>query len=384
MQSTKDKIFCPLPFIQIGTNTGGDIQICCVAKPFSFNLGTNSLEEIWNSQEYQEVRNKFLNGEWPTTCSSCKIREEKTGISRRANMCKNWEKLDVKLSSQMSIDSIKSMDTRFGNLCNLKCRMCIPVHSSLISKEEQLEESFNLNLNKWLNSDKTYDNIKKIIPTLEYLKIEGAEPSINSTAFKVLNMIIDQNLNSKITIDITTNLTNANFQNILKEFNKVELLVSIDGYEKINDYIRYPSKWNTIVKNLNIYSNMPNVKIKINHTVQLSNIIHVADFIDWYQKNYFNKNNVILFLHILKNPYFLACNHLPENLKKITLEKLLKLENKLIVTNIKPLLKMLMFKENQEIHDANWSQFISYTKKLDARRNQNILDVVPEFSSYFK
>ena len=43
-----------------------------------------------------------------------------------------------------------------------------------------------------------------------------------------------------------------------------------------------------------------------------------------------------------------------------------------------------MFKENQEIHDANWNQFISYTKKLDARRNQNILDVVPEFSSYFK
>ncbi len=384
MQTTKNRIFCPLPFMQIGTDTSGNIQMCCVAKPFSSNLGTDNLEEIWNSQEYQDVRNKFLNEEWPTACSSCKNREEKTGISHRKGACKKWQELNIQYSSLMNIDHIKSMDTRFGNLCNLKCRMCDPVYSSLIAKEEQLEESFNLNVNKWLNNDKTYDNLKKIILGLKHLKIEGSEPSINLKVFEVLNMIIDKNLNSKISLQITTNLTNANFKNILKKFDNVELLVSIDGYEKINDYIRYPSKWETIVKNLNIYSDLPTIRIRINHTVQLYNIIYVADFIDWYQKNYSNKTNILLNLHMLKNVSFLACNHLPKNLKKITLEKILKLENLLTIKDVKPLVKMLMFKENQEIHDANWSQFISYTKKLDARRNQNILDVVPEFSPYFK
>jgi len=260
--------------------------------------------------------------------------------------------------------------------------MCSSAYSSLIAEEKQLEESFNLNVNKWLDSDKLIDNIEKIIPNLKYLKIEGSEPSINSTVFKVLNMIVDKKLNSKIKLDITTNLTNTNLKNILEKFDSVDLMVSIDGYKKINDYIRYPSKWKTIVKNLNIYSDMFNIKILINHTVQLYNIVHIAEFINWYEQNYFNKDNVLLYLNTFIYPNFLRCSFLSKDLKKLTLEKLLKVKSK--KTDITPLLKMLMINESQEVNDSNWNKFVDYTKILDSRRNQNILEVIPEFSSYWK
>ena len=36
-----------------------------------------------------------------------------------------------------------------------------------------------------------------------------------------------------------------------KKFKKVILVASIDGYKDINEYIRFPSKWSAIEKNIN-------------------------------------------------------------------------------------------------------------------------------------
>ena len=51
--------------------------------------------------------------------------------------------------------------------------------------------------------------------------------------------------NTKIRIN-TNAIINKNNKilKILRKFNKIEITVSVEGYDKVNEYIRYPSKWN--------------------------------------------------------------------------------------------------------------------------------------------
>lgn len=383
--------FCPLPFLQVGVSNAGNVEVCCHSTNSlsNLNLGIHSIDSIWNSKDYQIIREQMLNGEWPDICFNCKKLEEKGMQSPRYHHVKKWSNSSLQQSNLIDTKNILSLHIQVGNICNLKCRSCSPEKSSQIAKEWEAlglmpsAEQYNFNINDWLSKETTYKNIEKLILNLETLKIEGSEPSITPIVFNILDTLIVLEKAPTIVLNIVTNLTNVNnsFKTKLEKFNKVDLQASLDGYKKINDYIRYPSKWDILIKNLNTYLNMPNVKITINHTVQLYNIMSLPYFILWYKLTSYKKN-LSLQLIPLETPSHLNIEYLPLELKKQILNKLFKLNN-VKVDGLHNIIKKLQTSHELEFQNSNWSKFISYTKTLDKTRNQDVLEIVPEFSQYF-
>jgi len=142
--------FCPIPWIFQAARSNGDIRICCQANitknqgvirkedGTAYNVGIDDLNEARNAELMKNVRLNMLNGVWSDECGRCK-NEELNGLnSRRKYEEKNWPNFTFDIAKSLTnedgtIDTdenpVQYYDLRFGNFCNLKCRMCGPTDS---------------------------------------------------------------------------------------------------------------------------------------------------------------------------------------------------------------------------------------------------------------
>ena len=144
------KTFCPVPWNFQAIRANGDIRVCCQANVTknqgvirkldgtAFNAGKDSLSDARNTDMMKAIRLNMLNGEWSDECGRCKNEETSGLVSRRTYENEHWQ-MDVdyvksKTKDDGSIDTgdfpVVYYDLRFGNFCNLKCRMCGPTDSS--------------------------------------------------------------------------------------------------------------------------------------------------------------------------------------------------------------------------------------------------------------
>jgi hypothetical protein len=82
--------YCVLPWVNITVDPDGSIKPCCVSQDFikkptgeKFNLGFDKIEDIVNSKDLVEIRQKMLAGEKVAGCSQCYQHEEYGGKSQR-------------------------------------------------------------------------------------------------------------------------------------------------------------------------------------------------------------------------------------------------------------------------------------------------------------
>ncbi len=66
----ENKSFCVLPWMHVDSRSNGDVRPCCrsnhlIRKPNGtvYNLGVDSLDEIYNSEAFIDVRRKMVAGE---------------------------------------------------------------------------------------------------------------------------------------------------------------------------------------------------------------------------------------------------------------------------------------------------------------------------------
>ena len=146
------KTFCPLPWNSVNMRNNGDLRICCNTNSYSekrgilfkedgvtpFNAGKDDWNDARNSSIIKEVRVAMLNDEWHPECERCR-QEEVSGIrSRREYESIDWKNTtSTTVQNATSVDGhidtetlpIEYVDIRYGNFCNLKCRMCGPTDS---------------------------------------------------------------------------------------------------------------------------------------------------------------------------------------------------------------------------------------------------------------
>jgi molybdenum cofactor biosynthesis enzyme MoaA len=139
--------FCVLPFQHICVGTEGTARLCCVTAAtvsddgIPMSLYTKSFPEIWNSPYMREVRRKMLNGEQLWECEVCYKQEAATSTSHRT--WANSQSLSDRPVEPALLHTadyyVKEMPSyiklELGNLCNLKCRMCVPQSSSEIERD---------------------------------------------------------------------------------------------------------------------------------------------------------------------------------------------------------------------------------------------------------
>jgi MoaA/NifB/PqqE/SkfB family radical SAM enzyme len=252
------------------------------------------------------------------------------------------------------------------------------------------EKKNELNNYDWSNNDDWIKNLEEVLENLETIDFVGGEPTLFVGQYKLYDMLIKKDCAKNITLVITTNLTNIpnQFLQYIDKFKKIRIVASIDGYDNINRYIRYPTAWSLVEKNLQKYRSYKNVFVTTRCTIQMYNILHLDKFLNWLKLK--EKNNPKLeFIHLncLREPIRLDIRVLPERLKNVAYERLKPFINDPTFLNVKtekdcPVQSIVDWMYSSDL-SQHLNHFFAYTTAIDMQRNESLLNIAPEFEPYY-
>ena len=220
----------------------------------------------------QSHRDNLLNGTVPRpNCTQCSVPESQGMTSiRKQLLTKPWA------SDQ---PSIKMLDVFFGNTCNLGCVMCGPEWSSYISNERYNAGLIDYRIRYKENIDIALDTIDQL-PDLVSVSFVGGEFFLVNDNIKILEKIKQRGL----TATIMTNATVINQQlvDVLKDIDKVEIRISIDGVGDGFEFIRYPAVWNIWQNNVELLkTQLPHAEIYCAAVLQMLNCQQMHEMYEW-------------------------------------------------------------------------------------------------------
>jgi len=432
LQNSDTSTLCPIPWNHLEIQQNGDLRICCMCiyEPFGklekngdmANIKHTTLDEARNLPMIKELRKSMINGEKHDMCKQCWDHEAVGLPSKRKNMLKinGKEGWDIK-DSDGSIDTkefpLTYLDIRFGNLCNLACRSCGPSDSSLWVDDyltlsgQEVATMVYYNRKKykitkinnkaeiitdpedftWYEQDKFWEEIDAHVKHIDRLYFTGGEPSINKTHFKLLEYLIENDYSKNITLEYNSNMVAIpeKLYDWWEQFKSVGIGCSIDGINEYANYIRPPSKWDILEKNLDRmgYSGSKKIKASISTTISIYNIFHFTDIIRWLlEKKYTNINQLPSF-HMLEGPQYMNVQALPLETKNIVIQEYEKFFNELESTHDKKI--SLFFRRTlsgilTHMMSADLSDKLSQlkiaTQKVDKLRDQDLSKTIPWLS----
>lgn len=412
------KTFCILPWMHLFVSEPGEVYPCCIVPesnpPLLNNAGktikidqVKSFDEIFNSNQMKKIREMMMKGEKPEVCMRCYKLEGHGLASHRQGSNHIFSNIIQEQAQKTKIDgaidlSLYSADIRLGNKCNLSCRMCSPTSSKNLISEwtalhpEQSGYYQQLKNIDWFEGEKFWNEIENS-KQIERMHFAGGEPLLIEKHYDFLEKLVQKDLAKNMTLSYNTNLTvlPERALKLWDQFKKIQIMVSIDGFDEVNKYIRYPTNWDILTKNLKkTEEQQVNTKkffLTLNTTVQVYNIFNLTKLID------FCINETKVFNFPILNPLFypeeLSIQILPTEIKK-QIEKNLKiyLDENLEKLNVryaksgyytdhitKSIEGIITFM-NQEDKSILLPQFKKHTLFLDESRKQSFSKVCPELS----
>ena len=429
LQQSDTSTLCPIPWNHLEIQQNGDLRICCMCiyEPFGklekdgvmANIKNTTLDEARNLPMIKELRKSMINGEKHPMCNQCWDHEAVGLPSKRKSMLKIYGDEGWTLSNPDGTINTKEfpltyVDVRFGNLCNLACRSCGPSDSSLwvddylklsgqevatmvyySSKEYKIAkvnnkaeiitdpEDFT-----WYEQDKFWKEIDTHAKYIDRLYFTGGEPSINKTHFKLLEYLIEKGYSKHITLEYNSNMVAIpeKLYGWWEQFESVGVGCSIDGINEYANYIRPPSEWDVLEKNLDRmgYSNSEKIKGSISTTISIYNIFHFLDITRWLLEKKYTNIDAVPSFHMLEGPEYLNVQALPSETKQLVVEEYEKFFNELETNHSRK--RSLFFRRRYsgilthmmsgDLSDRLPKLKIA-TQKVDELRNQSLAKTIP-------
>ena len=431
------KTFCPIPWNFQAVRNNGDIRICCQANVTEnqgvvrhkdgtpYNAGRDDMESARNAELMREVRKNMLSGDWSQECGRCQ-QEEAAGLnSRRQYELDNWKEFTIdkaikvtQADGTVNGSRLEYYDLRFGNLCNLACRMCGPTDShtwyeqwtdyhgsteypdthgtvKLIRNEKG---RLTTNDYDWHDSETFWQQLEENIPNIKHVYMAGGEPMMIERHYEFLQRCIDMGQAGKMILEYNTNMSNLpnRVLDMWTEFKQVRVGASIDGIEETLEYQRWPLKWTQAYKNLkklDEYAQVhPNIFAWLACTVTAYNIWHIPKFMKWklqdsrFKKINSSKKRPIITHHVAHGPKRVNVRILPNHIKQKIVDYYSTCINEFkeefsedIAKSAENILNSIAKYMNDADYSDKLAEFVRFTKYLDSARDQNIVEVVPEY-----
>ena len=200
----KDTI-CAIPWMHLNFEPNGKVVPCCLTSAhnyFAGDLNTQSIEEVWNSDNMKSLRKDMIDGVEPTICNKCFDKERVTGESGRTYHNKDFKNVIDKIPTITLEDGtctemdLKYWDFRFSNLCNMKCRSCGPRYSSAWvpdAKKLGYTDQEKVWMIDTIDDQNNYDFLKDQINVVEKIYFAGGEPLIMPEHWQILDMLVENN-----------------------------------------------------------------------------------------------------------------------------------------------------------------------------------------------
>jgi sulfatase maturation enzyme AslB (radical SAM superfamily) len=349
------------------------VGLCCWSKRYT-NV---SPLDFWNGEIRQKALKQMHDNLPVDGCNRC-YKTEKKNVPSSRTFAKSYDGLPAK-------DLPTMLDLDFSNFCNLKCVMCYPSRSSEWAKDLGLPVS-KINYSM-------IDELVSISNHVRQITIQGGEPSIMPEYEYFFQKLEEKGYASDIDLQIITNVTNVNrkFYDLIATFKTVRLSVSVDAYGTANDYIRWPSKFKQITKNIHSISNMPgNIQVDILSSLNILSMFDYHKFLKWcgdLEKIFDLTGKKIRMVPMkVQEPKQFSPFSAPRRLKDKFVDdvKLFTTENPLKHNSNWKLEMMLLCRSIQQSPEDTHAISVlkDEVKELDAKRKVDITNYIPNFHEY--
>lgn len=264
-----------------------------------------NFEDFHNTPLKIKHREMMLDGQWPGNgCEYCKQIEEAGGTSDRIfqNQIPGSYPFELETDPTQTKVTPNILEVFFANTCNLKCVYCSPKYSSAIQAENAAHGGAILAHDNFEYSDNQY---KTVIPEfwkwfeqhgtdLQRFHVLGGEPFLQKDMQVLIDSMTDKRYN-RLEFNLVTNLAAppAVIRPQLDKLSKLhvkrfDIQVSIDSWDKSQEYIRHGLDLSVFDDNLNYMLDQNKYRIGLLSTVTSLSIFGLPalakKYLEWSQK----------------------------------------------------------------------------------------------------
>lgn len=422
--------FCASPWFHMRINNSGSYEYCRwrtkssdQREDIEHNIGSQSPEQYFQ-HVMAPIRKAMLAGEVIESCHECRDQEAHNKVSgRQRQLLKagirqiHWAKTlhsspmydDFVYSQQhhgITQRSVSDWQIDLGNYCNSACVFCSPASSSRLASEfKKIGLISKLPQTSWCQDPVLLDRfIQSLVSNtkLRYLHFIGGETLITPGFDRILKALIDAGIAQRVTMGFTTNLTvwDPATIDLLKQFQQVNLGVSVETLTPVNDYVRWPSQINSVSSLLDQWRELAQqqnwlMQLRITPTCLTIHDLHTVYDYAWQHEISVESCN------FLNEPAFLRISVLPHEQRQAVIHALrvwiddhaLDPQPQVLNTRHPDLARQQIMQDAQSYCDllANSSDethrlpdLMHYLHQLEQSRGNCVLDYIPAYEKLFR
>ena len=359
---------CPAMWIAAAVTPDSVVIPCCTFTPDT-DFKTTSIvnTDFIHSKIWETARNTMLKGEKVSGCENC-YKKEDIGITSGRQIFIEW------FGTPKTV-GLEFLEISVNNKCNLACVGCNSNFSSKWASEDAKQNKLNIKFLK--NTGIDFDTLD--LSNLKVLKLLGGEPLIEQRKYiDILKKINRKNL----TLTLTTNgtfLLNDELKSLIEECKEVHFFISIDGIKEVNEWYRWPTDHDIVLKNIEWYQNWSKQNsniIIIGHTViNAYNIWTLGDFVTNMNTRF---PGWMFDFDWLTGPAWHSISVIPEQYKKELELKLIEWNNHIsgiYINNNNPFTGSIghLYQHN----NSSWEEFKFKSLELSKNRKLDFYNLIP-------
>lgn len=401
----KSKTYCVLPWINAHIEANGRIRPCGVVSDDAWagSLENNGLPEVLNSELYKQMRRDMINGKEHPACKGCYYLESFKHKTLRISSNEKYENHIQDFIKNTAIDGsldrpqLLSLEIRFSNLCNFKCRTCNETSSSSWYQDINsiLNEKKFIDVQRPTDPESMWGLLDRIIPELRDIYILGGEPVLEPNHYVFLDKLLAAN-KSDVNLRYSTNMSYLKLGSksaieYWKKFPNLTLSLSYDGIESRGEFIRKGMDWEKTVLNHRKLQ-AADINFIITPTVSVLNAFHIPDFLEYLIQNNMISSGEQIGVNILNSPSYFNIGIFNE-VERIELENLYNafITNKLVKMKIsyKELLQSQLelileyIKKSPLKNSHERKKFLVFNSRLNKLRKDDFLGKFPELKDFY-
>jgi MoaA/NifB/PqqE/SkfB family radical SAM enzyme len=229
-----------------------------------------------------------------------------------------------------------------------------------------------------------WTDLEKNLVNVRQFDFYGGEPFLSKKMWEILKICVDKGYSRSIEIHYNTNGTTWPEDKIwlFEHFKEVNLSFSIDGIEEQFEYMRFPAKWDEVLKNMNkakeLKSRLSTIKISWCITISTLNVYDLPRVLDFYHENF---SSFGLYLNLVHGPRHYNISILPKDVKTEIINHLKQSVPKDYSQAWMYLNGIIKFIENGQEEKEDIAVLKKITKIHDDYRQQVFSKIFPEYSN---
>jgi len=323
-----NKTFCMLPWTGINVEPNNRVRPCCAFQQSLGDSSAHSLETIWNSSSWKQIRTKMLAGQRVAACDNCYQKEAMGRDTLRLTVNRLLvDQIGVvdltKDDGHLDQFHLNYWDIRYNNLCNLACRSCNPEASSSWHRPAVSLGMIDADQPPMLVAGRDNNDIfQQIIQHIDHVKqiyFAGGEPSMIDKFYDILELL-DAHGRNDVRLCYNINMSRLSLKkksllNLWQRFPNVSIGASLDGEYQRGEYLRQGLVWNDVVDNRRMMQDLcPHIDFYVTATVSILNVLHLPDFHQsWVEQKLIGPEDFNI--QMLFNPMHLRVDHSPDSMK---------------------------------------------------------------------